>query len=1003
MMGCGLKTYNALFAIFEFKPLFVKKFLVSFLFSFQLPFIYCQSFNKTQEYFQQQVNYKINVTLNDADNTLDGFINIDYTNNSPDTLNYIWFHFWPNAYKNDNTAFSDQLLENGRTDFYFTDNDKRGYINRLNFKVNGITARLDDHPKYIDVAKLVLPVLLSPGQTIKITSPFHVKLPYNFSRGGYVGKSFQVTQWYPKPAVYDRKGWHPMPYLQQGEFYSEFGNFDVQITLPKNYVVAATGDLQNEEEKSWLMEKSKELFIPPVKNYLNLPEKIRKPAVKKIQPVKKPIYKTVKGKLPHPTVLPKIVTENKAQTVGTKTLHYIQDNVHDFAWFADKNFLVRTDTLQLPSGRIINAYSFFTSTGYPVWKNSIQFIKDAVRTRSEWLGEYPYNVVTAVEAKMGFNGGMEYPTITSISPMSSEKDLDLVIEHEVGHNWNYGILATDEREHPWMDEGMNTYFDNRYTEKKYPESSSAEMKTKSNFLSRRFPEDVINLGYRTQVSLKKDQPIETPSEKFSELNYILVAYYKTGQWMKALENFIGQEMFDSCLHEYFNRWKYKHPYPEDFKNVVEQVSGKNVDTIFSLLNTTGDIQPPEKKVLKLASFASFKETNKYKYIFIAPSFGFNYYDKLMIGGLIHNYTLPASHFQFFASPMYGIQSKKLTGLVRAGFNWTTHGIIQKGELSVGAASFSMGDFTDSTGNTKYLEFNKIAPSLKIIFKEKNARSTFTKWLQWKTYVIQEEGLLFTRGTSNQDVITYPKTTYYLNQLRLVIENNRVLYPFKTELQAEQGENFIRTALTGNYFFNYPKNGGMNVRLFAGKFLYLGDKTFTKQFATDRYHLNMSGANGYEDYTYSNYFIGRNEFEGLPSQQIMIRDGGFKVRTDLLADKVGKTDDWLAALNFETGIPDNVNPLQILPVKIPLKIFFDVGTYAEAWKKNAATGKFVYDAGIKVSLLHDLVNIYVPVLYSKVYSDYFKSTITKDRFIKNISFSIDIQNFRLKNIVKQYPF
>src|SRR6476619_2815404 len=104
MMSCGLKTHNALFTIFEFKPLFVKKFLVSFLFSFQLPFIYCQSFNKTQEYFQQQVNYKIDVTLNDADNTLDGFININYTNNSPDTLNYIWFHLWPNAYKNDNTA-----------------------------------------------------------------------------------------------------------------------------------------------------------------------------------------------------------------------------------------------------------------------------------------------------------------------------------------------------------------------------------------------------------------------------------------------------------------------------------------------------------------------------------------------------------------------------------------------------------------------------------------------------------------------------------------------------------------------------------------------------------------------------------------------------------------------------------------------------------------------------------------------------------------------------------
>ena len=121
----------------------------------------------------------------------------------------------------------------------------------------------------------------------------------------------------------------------------------------------------------------------------------------------------------------------------------------------------------------------------PSWKNSIQFIKDAVRTRSAWLGEYPYNIVTAVEAKMGFNGGMEYPTITSISPMPSAKDLDLTIEHEVGHNWNYGILASNEREHPWMDEGMNTYFDNRYEAMKYKDDT--DMSCKKRFFSNQNP------------------------------------------------------------------------------------------------------------------------------------------------------------------------------------------------------------------------------------------------------------------------------------------------------------------------------------------------------------------------------------------------------------------------------------------------------------------------------------------------------------------------------------
>ncbi len=196
-----------------------KLFLICLLYC-QLPAAKCQV-----NYFQQEVNYKIDVTLNDVDNTLDGFEIINYTNNSPDTLHYIWFHLWPNAYKNDRTAFSEQLLQLGRTDFYFSDEAKRGYINRLDFKVDGITAELEDHPQYIDVAKLILPAVLLPGQSIKITTPFHEKIPFNFSRGGYVDNTYQITQWYPKPAVYDNKGWHPIPYLGPGRILQRVWKF----------------------------------------------------------------------------------------------------------------------------------------------------------------------------------------------------------------------------------------------------------------------------------------------------------------------------------------------------------------------------------------------------------------------------------------------------------------------------------------------------------------------------------------------------------------------------------------------------------------------------------------------------------------------------------------------------------------------------------------------------------------------------------------------------------
>jgi hypothetical protein len=204
------------------------------------------------------VNYKIDVRLDEKQKTLDGIVSIDYFNFSPDTLNFIWFHLWPNAYKNDQSAFSEQLLENNRTDFYFSDLEKRGFINQLNFKIDDQDATFINHPQHHDIIKLNLPKPILPGQTINIQTPFHVKLPYNFSRGGYIDSAFQITQWYPKPAVYDKDGWHEMPYVDQGEFYSEFGSYDVKINVPEKYIVAATGKMISETT----LEKRKNIQPP---------------------------------------------------------------------------------------------------------------------------------------------------------------------------------------------------------------------------------------------------------------------------------------------------------------------------------------------------------------------------------------------------------------------------------------------------------------------------------------------------------------------------------------------------------------------------------------------------------------------------------------------------------------------------------------------------------------------------------------------------------------------
>ncbi len=186
-----------------------------------------------KDYFQQDVAYTIEVTLDDSAHTLHANEKIIYTNNSPDTLQFIWFHLWPNAYKNTETAFAKQGERFLSTRFLFSDEEDRGYIDSLDFAVDGVDAKWEFHPEWIDVAKVELPVKLAPGGQTIIETPFFVKLPEVFSRLGHTGKHYEITQWYPKPAVYDHLGWHPMPYLNMGEFYSEFGSFDVKSLFLK--------------------------------------------------------------------------------------------------------------------------------------------------------------------------------------------------------------------------------------------------------------------------------------------------------------------------------------------------------------------------------------------------------------------------------------------------------------------------------------------------------------------------------------------------------------------------------------------------------------------------------------------------------------------------------------------------------------------------------------------------------------------------------------------------
>lgn len=928
-------------------------------------------FSQTHQW-QQQANYDIAVTLDDAGHTLNGIEHITYINNSPDTLRFIYIHLWMNAYKNDRTAFSEQLLINDRTDFYFSDEVDRGYINRLNFTVNN-SVLITEETKDIDVIKLLLQQPLVPADSVKITTPFFVKLPYNFSRSGHYKQSYQVTQWYPKAALYDKDGWHAMPYLDQGEFYNDFGNYHVHISLPENYKVGATGVLQSVESAQ-----------------VSLPNNII------------PIEDEPKKKL-KPFFPKKIKTDEDDMTPASSkkwvTRHYAAERVTDFAWFADKTFIIKTDTVRLAT-HTIKANCYILPENEELYSNSMRFVKQAVRFYSNELGEYPYpevNVVSAPKA-LTYVTSMEYPMITLITE-ETEEETDATIAHEIGHNWLMGILATNERDHGWMDEGINTYYERKYRRTYYPEP--LVQKNPLNFSG--LNGAAVQALLQNLIAVKKDQPIETTSAAFSSSNYGAIVYEKTASWMELTEKTVTPKVMLQSMRNYYQHYSFHHPVPADLQKVIEGTSNQNLATLFHKLNEAGYLDSSKiNKPIKLKGPVPGFD-NKYNYITIAPALGYNHYDKVMVGAVIHNYQLPLKKFHFLAAPLYATGTSTLNGVARVNYNhFTKRNWL---DVSVSGMKYSINEFETGNDNLQ-MSLTRIVPSVKLSLYNKDLREK-DKWVfQFQSFILNEEKLDFKTVITPEDTFDMAykrKESSIINRLKIGYENNRILYPYNANITIDQGEKFIRAGFTANYFFNYKTEGqGMNLRVFAGKFFYTVSKTLLNDFNTRRYQLNMSGANGNEDYTYSNYFIGRNEFEGWQSQQMMERDGFFKVRTDLLGDKIGKTDDWLLAANLSGNIPDAINPLSVLPFRLPLKFFIDIGTYSEAWKDNAATGRFIYDAGLQLSVFKNGVNIYIPLLYSKVYSEYFKTILGEKRFLKTISFNINLDIFKPVNWQRNIP-
>ncbi|MEL4306952.1 M1 family metallopeptidase [Joostella sp. CR20] len=465
-------------------------------------------------YWQQHVDYTMDVNMDVKTYQYTGTQKLKYTNNSPDTLQTVFYHLFFNAFQP-----GSEMDVRSRT---IQDPDKRvgdrisklspseiGYLRVSSLKQDGTNIEYNEEGTILEVT-LNKPIL--PGQTVTFDMDFNGQVPQQIRRSGRnnaEGVALSMTQWYPKLAEYDFEGWHPDPYIGR-EFQGVWGDFDVKLTLDKDYVVGGTGYLQN-------------------------PEEVGHGYLKEGQTQKK-----VKGK--------------------TLTWHFVAPMVHDFAWGADPEFI--HDTLETPSGTTLHFFYKDNEAIKENWKNLQPKTAEMLAFYNKNVGKYPYKQYSVIQ---GGDGGMEYAMCTLITGERKFGSLVGVTAHEFAHSWFQHLLASNESKHEWMDEGFTSFISDLCMNEIMDEN-------KAN------PFEGAYKGYLYLANSGQEQPQTTHADRYHyNRSYSISAYSKGEVFLAQLGYVIGQENVMKTLQKYYNDFKFKHPTPNDIKRSAEKVSGMQLD------------------------------------------------------------------------------------------------------------------------------------------------------------------------------------------------------------------------------------------------------------------------------------------------------------------------------------------------------------------------------------------------------------------------------------------
>jgi hypothetical protein len=484
------------------------------------------------KYWQNRADYDLEATLDTAKTSLAGKLRLRYTNNSPDTLRFIWMQMEQNAFKDKSlnsfifpqeSRFGARGFEGGDIVEHFDQLTTRAGApakTAVKTRVEGTMMKVD----------LVEP--LAPGKTATFDVAWHFLVPeHGADRMGRDGALYELAQWYPRVAVYDDvRGWNIEPYLGQGEFYLEYGDFNYAVTVPAGYIVAGTGELTNPRE------------VLTTEQIARLAKAAKSDATVQI---------IAAAELQSGAA--------RSRKTGSLTWRFRAKNVRDVAWAASPSFLWDASSWK---GKM--AYAYYRPSAVETWKDAADMSRMSIMEYSErWL-EYPYPQITAIEGPIS---GMEYPMVAMENKSKDKYDLYNVVTHEIGHMWFPMIVGSNERVHMWQDEGFNTFINTFSEARRYPEKGDQMTRA---------------LGEREYVegAMKQnvDGPIEMNPDRINPGLLGLEAYVKPSVGLQLLrQEIMGPAAFDDAFRTYAQRWKFKHPTPADFFRTMEDVGGRRLD------------------------------------------------------------------------------------------------------------------------------------------------------------------------------------------------------------------------------------------------------------------------------------------------------------------------------------------------------------------------------------------------------------------------------------------